>query len=110
MEKIGIEAVFDINQFTRNFNAYNRMLGTANTNTSTFVNSMQTIGRTALGIGAAGLAAAGTAVAAFTYNAVEDAISVESAWAGVTKTTDGLVDASGNLTTAGEEIIRLSVL
>lgn len=38
--------------------------------------------------------------------AIDDAISLESAFAGVTKTTEGLADESGNLTAIGEDMQR----
>lgn len=38
--------------------------------------------------------------------AIDDAISLESAFAGVTKTTEGLADEGGNLTAIGEDMQR----
>lgn len=73
--------------------------------------ALQTIGNIARGVAVAGLAAltAGIIAAAgattiLAKNAIETSISVESAFAGVAKTTDGLVDSYGNLTDMGEAV------
>lgn len=56
-----------------------------------------------LAVAAAG-AAAVVGIAALGFASVKAAISVESAFAGVAKTTDGLIDKMGGLTVVGEEI------
>lgn len=104
MDKIGIEAVFDLSGWTGNFKAYIRDIDHANKQTSGFVSSMSTIGTATLAAVGASLAAVGAAMSAFTYASVNDAISVESAFAGVIKTTDNLADEFGNLTGVGEEL------
>jgi TP901 family phage tail tape measure protein len=63
-------------------------------------NAAGAAGKMALGIGAA---AATTAVAIGGIS-LKAAIDFESAWTGVVKTTDGLVDEFGNLTDAGQEL------
>lgn len=57
-------------------------------------------GKMALGIGAA----AATSALAIGGISVKAAIDFESAWTGVVKTTDGLVDEFGNLNEAGKEL------
>ncbi|MGH9158196.1 MAG: phage tail tape measure protein [Acidimicrobiales bacterium] len=49
-------------------------------------------------------AAAGAAFAAIGVGALKIGISVESAFAGITKTTDGLIDSTGQLTDVGAEV------
>lgn len=71
----------------------NRVLGTT-------VSVIGTVAAAAIG---AGTALAGLAVTIGGLS-VREAIKLESAFAGVIKTTDGLTDASGDLTAAGEEI------
>lgn len=73
--------------------------------------ALQSIGNIARGAAVAGLAvltagiiAAATATTTLATNAIQTSISVESAFAGVAKTTDGLVDSYGNLTLLGEDI------
>ncbi len=56
-----------------------------------------------LAVAAAGAAAA-AGFAAIAFTSIKAAISVESAFAGVAKTTDGLVTDMGKLTVVGEEI------
>ncbi len=54
----------------------------------------------------AGLGAAVVGIVGFSASATQAAISYESAFTGVLKTTDGLVDATGQLNSAGEELRR----
>ena len=56
-----------------------------------------------LAVAAAGAGAA-AGFAAIAFSSIKAAVSVESAFAGVAKTTDGLVDNMGQLTVVGEEI------
>lgn len=62
------------------------------------------LGTKAAKVGAAGLVAVGVAATAVGVASVRAAISFESAWAGVTKTTDGLEDEFGNLTKTGKKL------
>lgn len=55
-------------------------------------------------VGVAAAAAAGAALIGVAAISVKSAISMESAWTGVVKTTDGLVDAEGKLTVVGAEL------
>jgi TP901 family phage tail tape measure protein len=73
--------------------------------------ALQSIGNIARGVAVSGLAvlttgiiAAASATTILAKNAIETSISVESAFAGVAKTTDGLVDSYGNLTNMGEGV------
>lgn len=61
-----------------------------------------TVGKVIGGVLVGGIAAAGTGIAF----ATKEAISLESAFAGVIKTTDGLADSSGELTDVGEEMLQ----
>jgi hypothetical protein len=61
-----------------------------------------TVNKVALGMGTAVIGAIGAASAL----SIREAISVESAFAGVIKTTDGLADSAGNLTEIGAELKR----
>lgn len=54
----------------------------------------------------AGLGAAVIGIVGFSASATQAAISYESTFAGVLKTTDGLVNATGQLNSAGEELRR----
>ncbi len=56
------------------------------------------------GIAAGAAAVAG--IAAIGVLSIKTAISVESAFAGVAKTTDGLIDEFGKMTDAGEEVFQ----
>lgn len=58
----------------------------------------------AAAIAVAAISALVAAIAKIGFESVKVAISVEAAFAGVTKTTDGLVDEFGNLTEAGEKV------
>lgn len=54
----------------------------------------------------AGLGAAVVGIVGFSASAIQAAISYESAFAGVLKTTDNLTNATGQLNSAGEELRR----
>jgi TP901 family phage tail tape measure protein len=63
-----------------------------------------TVATVAGGAALAGVGALATGVGVLGVASVRTAISFESAFAGVLKTTDGLTDAMGNLNTAGTEL------
>lgn len=100
-DKIGLEAIFDLSGWSGNFKAYIRDIDHANSKTLSFTDSISKIGQITLAAVGASIAAIGAAISGFTYMSVKDAISVESAFAGVVKTTDGLADQFGNLTPLG---------
>ena len=62
------------------------------------------VGATMAKVAAGAVVGLGAAVAGLGVVSVKTAISVESAFAGVIKTTDGLVDSAGELTAVGAEI------
>lgn len=62
------------------------------------------LGRLAAKAALTGIVAVGAAVATVGVISLKTAIDFESAFAGVVKTTDGLVDEFGDLTDAGQEI------
>ncbi len=66
--------------------------------------SIAGFGKTAVKTAAIGAAAIGTAAIGIGAASVTMAVSFESAFAGVIKTTDGLVDEFGELTDAGKEM------
>jgi len=110
-EQVGVIAV------VRDYEKFNRQLATMSSN---IVGMGGTASGAAGGIGvmnaamsatvavaaaaAAAAAALAIAVGKISVESVKVSISVESAFAGVAKTTDGLVDDFGNMTTAGEEM------
>lgn len=100
-DRIGLEAIFDLSGWSRNFKAYISDIDHANSKTLSFTDSISKIGQITLAAVGASIAAVGAAISGFTYMSVKDAISVESAFAGVVKTTDGLADQFGNLTPLG---------
>lgn len=100
-DKIGLEAIFDLSGWSRNYKAYITDIDHANSKTLSFTDSISKIGQITLAAVGASIAAIGAAISGFTYVSIQDAISVESAFAGVIKTTDGLADAFGNLTDMG---------
>lgn len=65
---------------------------------------VRTVAVTGLAVLTSGIIAAAGATVLLADNAIDTAISVEDAFAGVAKTTDGLVDSYGNLTTLGEDV------
>lgn len=117
-ERVGLEAVFETGQFQAGLRTYISGLSQANQVTQTTGDSMGFLSR----VGPAGFTALMTvanlashaiigafeAISRVVINTASDIIetsaSVESAFAGVTKTTDGLVDDFGNVTQAGEEL------
>lgn len=108
MQEIGLVAVLDLKNFRRDSNTYNSLIGDMNTKTSKASGSM---GKALLGVGAVaakgalvGVTALGAGIGAVSTGGIRAAISFESAWTGVVKTTDGLVDSTGELTTAGAEL------
>jgi len=100
-DRIGLEAIFDLSGWSGNFKAYISDIDHANSKTLSFTDSISKIGQITLAAVGASIAAVGAAISGFTYMSVKDAISVESAFAGVVKTTDGLADQFGNLTPLG---------
>lgn len=101
MDKIGLEAIFDLGGWSGNFKTYISDIDKANSKTMSFTDSISKIGQITIAAIGASIAAIGAAISGFTYVSIQDAISVESAFAGVIKTTDGLADAFGNLTDMG---------
>jgi TP901 family phage tail tape measure protein len=114
-QKIGLEAVFDMAGFNRAMGRYGRLVDDAVAQTG---RATQTMGQKFLGVGGtvmkglgvAGLAAgaAATAVggslAALGVDSVKTANSVETAFAGVVKTTEGLTSDFGVLNEAGQAL------
>jgi len=110
-EQVGVIAV------VRDYEKFNRQLATMSSN---IVGMGGTASGAAGGIGvlnaamsatvavaaaaAAAAAAVAIAIGKISVESVKVSISVESAFAGVAKTTDGLVDDFGNMTAAGEEM------
>lgn len=76
-----------------------------------FMSNLGSMGKGVAGVGvkaakfaAAGVAATGAAIAGLGAISIKTAIDFESAWTGVTKTTDDLVDEMGQLTEEGAKI------
>jgi ElaB/YqjD/DUF883 family membrane-anchored ribosome-binding protein len=67
-------------------------------------NKVLSVGATMAKVAAGAVVGLGTAVVGLGAASIKTAISFESAFAGVIKTTDGLVDATGQLTAVGEEV------
>jgi len=115
VEKIGLEAIFKNAAFNKAVSDYMRSLSRMTRQTDvtaggignqfTAMGTMVTRALGATGLAAAGVVtAAGATVAAFGADAVKTSISVESAFAGVVKTTDGLTDSAGELNETGKEL------
>lgn len=104
LEKIGLQAIMQDANFRKGMKNYMGSVSKAETLTGKATKmiggAFKTMGLAAVaGIGAA-VAAVGTIAGA----SLKAAISVESAFAGVIKTTDGLQDEFGNLTALGKEL------
>jgi len=112
MEEIGLVAIFDVSQFNQGLSQYISGVGNASKATDNATSSGFSFARaleTAVGNSIAYVATQliPQLVSGFVdiaKNAVSTAIDFESAWAGVTKTTDGLADEFGNLTLSGYEL------
>jgi TP901 family phage tail tape measure protein len=88
---IGVEAVVKgLGEFNRNLGKINRGIGG--------------VAKTAAKAAVGGLAALSGATAAIGIASAKAAIDYESAFAGVIKTTDGVIDEMGQLTELGEEL------
>jgi TP901 family phage tail tape measure protein len=110
-EKIGLIAIFDTSNFNKGLRDYvggvkeaTGATESATTGAFSWTRALEVgVGMALEKVGELAIAAAskiGSAIAGM----VEDAISVESAFAGVIKTTDGLIDPLGNLTQAGSDM------
>lgn len=115
-ERIGLEAVMDMAGFNRGIAQYVRGVGKIERFSGLAASQFSKLGLAVVGVTAAIGAAviAYKALAAVTrltvdlaVSSTKAAISVESAFAGVVKTTDGLVDDFGNLNAVGEETKQL---
>lgn len=110
-EKIGLVAIFDTSQFNKGLADYLGGVEKATGATKTAEGQSFSFARALeVGVGVALEKVAEIAISVASkvgsaiYGMVEDAISVESAFAGVTKTTDGLITPMGDLTQAGEDM------
>ena len=117
VESIGLQALLKDADFKRGLNDYVRGVNRANTTTSSAAGKMTSafgsIGKGLVNVGklaattlVAGVAAGATAIAGIGIASIKTAIDVESAFAGVIKTTDGLIDEFGNLTATGEDVFQ----
>ena len=113
--EIGLEAIFKNAAFNRAVSGYMHDLSRMGLATDTTALSIgkryEAMGGTlwrvlgATGVAVAGMAAAaGAALFAFSADSTKTAISVESAFAGVIKTTDGLTSDFGVLNEAGKDL------
>ena len=115
VERIGLEAVLEDDDFKKGLTNYVKSVNGANTKTSKAATSMSKVwsglgkgvlsfAKLAGGALVAGVGAGITALAGITVASTRTAISFESAFAGVIKTTEGLTDDFGNLTESGKEL------
>lgn len=110
-EKIGLIAIFNTQQFNRGLSDYLRGIGKANKGTESaekssfnFARALEVaVGNALVEVGKLVIEFA-TKVGEAVISTVQDAISLESAFAGVIKTTDGLTTSTGELSTIGEEL------
>lgn len=105
LQKIGVEATIEgLSSFRRGINGMNSDVRGFGSNVSSVASGLTSFGLALSKTIVAGTVAAASAITAFGVSSVKTAISFESAFAGVIKTVDGLVDESGNLTQAGLEM------
>ena len=124
MEKIGLEAILNMGGFNRGLSQYLRGISQMNMASTAGAAALSGTGVAAGGLGsalaaiggpatiaitavvaiAAAVAATTAAFVALSKAGIDAAIKVESAFAGVIKTVDGLVDSENNLTEAGQEL------
>lgn len=112
-EKIGLEAVLDMAGFNRGKGQYLSGIDQMTGKTSGATGILGKLGGALVSVGAmaakaavAGIAAATTAVVGLGVQGIRTAIEVESSFAGVIKTTDGLTDEFGELTAEGETMFQ----
>lgn len=112
MQEIGLLAIFDVSNFNRGLSSYLKGMRDATQETENAEKSGFSFAR-ALEVAVGGsIALVATQIIPklisgmrdIAFGSIESAMTFESAWAGVTKTTDGLVNEFGNLTTAGLEL------
>jgi TP901 family phage tail tape measure protein len=115
LPQIGLQAILDDANFRAGFSNYTRsidsMIAKTGIASSSLGGQFATLGSAVLGFGAkaallaaGGVAALGAGMVGLGIVSTKTAISFESAWAGVTKTTDGLADSMGKLTPLGAQI------
>lgn len=104
LQKIGLEAVLKDADFRNGIKNYmgsvSQAEGLTGKATKLIGGAFVTMGKVAV----AGIGAVVGAIAGIGVTSIKAAISVESAFAGVIKTTDGLQDEFGNLTELGKEL------
>jgi hypothetical protein len=108
----GVEAVVkNLNGFMRDLGKMNDGIGRVGTSATEasgkfggFSSALSNVATIAGGAVVAAIGAAAAATVGLGVAGVKAAISYESAFAGVLKTTDGLTDSAGNLTAAGEDL------
>lgn len=106
-ERVGLEAFLDVTDFSRGLKTYTGGIDRIISMTGHVSQTLQFVGQVASSvfrvIGDVVSTAARTMIQ-LGGAAIESAISFESAFAGVLKTTDGLEDAEGRLTELGRQI------
>ncbi|KKM45983.1 hypothetical protein LCGC14_1560110, partial [marine sediment metagenome] len=104
---LGIEAVAKgVPKFNRDLGKMNKAIGKTGKGIKRMGGLIKTAGLAIAKFGVLAGAAAVAGIAAVGVIALKTAISVESAFAGVAKTTDGLVDEFGQMTIAGKEVFQ----
>lgn len=91
LPEVGVEAV------VKGFGTFQSQIGKMG-------QSVVGFGKTAAKVAIAGVAALGAAAVGVGAASLKAAVEFEDAWTGVLKTTDGLVDSTGQLTRSGEEL------
>lgn len=114
-EEIGLRAVIDLTNFNKGVKQYNAGIGKMDKSTSSLAGvasksfsgigkSLASVGAIAGGAALAGVGALAVGVTALGTVSVKTAISFESAFAGVLKTTDGLTNGIGVLNEEGQKL------
>lgn len=108
-ERIGLEAALEMSGWNKNVDRYNKDIGNMQRKTGGLGTKMSGLGKSIIGMGAkaalvagAGIAALGAGLAVIATKGIGAAISIESAFTGVTKTTEGLRDEFGKLNAEGQ--------
>lgn len=110
--QVGVAAVVEgVNSFLRDMGRMDSAIGKTADRADQSGSRIGKVGSKLAGFGKAagaaaltGVAALGAAIVGIGVVSLKTAVEFESAWAGVVKTTDGLVDEFGNLTEAGAEM------
>lgn len=105
LEQIGITAVAaNVPQFLSSLDRMDKAVQGVGGRATSLASSFNRLGEQVLSFGLIAGGAAAAAIGTIGVVSLKTAVSVEDAFAGVAKTTDGLVDEFGGLTEVGQEI------